>query len=278
MARTRRIRSAAILTALGLSIPWNLCGCSGAGFLGLQDYQRDLLFGLGGGLAGALLDNLLPPPPAADDSGRGTVGPPGPQGPAGPALFSVYVDSFYTGVVTDALGVMPVPAADPKLSAGGGSVAFSIAVPTVYESNPILMRVILYRTGPCTGDCFAFTLDGRRAALRGNAVECLGGSGPDCAGGSRVVRLSGACAGVPAEAPDVQQFVMLDLPLGPTGLDLPAVQAGDLLAFELEPVLSDGGAYSVLGVEFTDAAGDGLRNAAVFKSLAEAQASCGAGQ
>jgi hypothetical protein len=265
------------LASLGLLLPFNAGGCAGAGFLGLQDYQRDLLFGLGGGLAGALLDNLLPRPPG-DDSGRDVVAEPGPQGPVGPSLFSVYVDMFYTGVASDALGVTPVADADPQLAPDGPSVAFTIAVPTVHETNPVLMRVILYRTGPCTGDCFAFNLDGRRAALGGNTVECFGGAGVDCAGGTRTVLVSDACDGVPGAAPDAQVFVILDLPLSAAGLDLPAVQAGDLLAFELEPVLSDGGTYTVLGVELTDAAGDTLRNATVFHSAADALAACGQGQ
>ena len=52
-----------------------MMGCdSGVGFLGLQDYQRDLLFGVGA-LAIALLSEGQP----------GPAGPAGPPGPAGEA-------------------------------------------------------------------------------------------------------------------------------------------------------------------------------------------------
>ncbi|MCZ6683563.1 MAG: hypothetical protein O7B26_10285 [Planctomycetota bacterium] len=54
-----------------------ISGCGASGFLGLQDYQRDFLFGAGS-LATSLLVGSTPGP-------EGPMGPPGPQGPQGPA-------------------------------------------------------------------------------------------------------------------------------------------------------------------------------------------------
>lgn len=258
---------------LALFIPMNLGGCggAGAGFLGLQDFQRDILFGLGGGLAGALLDRILPAAPV-DDSARGAPGPAGAQGPPGPTLFSVYVDSFYGGVVDDVLGVVPVSASEPKLASGGGPVALSVGIPSNYDGQtPVLMRVVLFRSGPCTSSCFGFSLHARRAGLGATAAECFGGSG-DCADGARFVLLDNACAN--AASGDIREFIIADLPLGNAGLDLPAVQGGDMLGFELNPIRGDGGEYHLLGVEFSDAAGEALRNAEVFKSEQELDQRC----
>ena len=53
-------------------------GCGGD-FLGLEDYQRDLLFGIGSLGAGIIT-------PAGPAGPQGDPGPPGPAGEAGPAL------------------------------------------------------------------------------------------------------------------------------------------------------------------------------------------------
>jgi hypothetical protein len=103
-----------VITVVGIGTASVSCD-SRAGFLGLQDYQRDLLFGIGGGLAAALLQDWLggnagggdqnggdqnvgPGQPAPGEPGapgaqgapgepgpEGPQGEPGPQGPAGPA-------------------------------------------------------------------------------------------------------------------------------------------------------------------------------------------------
>ncbi len=94
-----KIKYVGVFTALGLCVSMVAGTSCGGGFLGLQDFQRDLLFG---GLLGAVLLNQppagdavagtpIPGPvgeqgvPGADgaEGPQGPVGPPGPQGPEG---------------------------------------------------------------------------------------------------------------------------------------------------------------------------------------------------
>ncbi len=69
-------------TALSVAVLSGGCGGGGAGALGLQDWQRDLLTAGSGVLTAALVAaNIVP----ADGAGREIPGPAGPTGPQGPA-------------------------------------------------------------------------------------------------------------------------------------------------------------------------------------------------
>jgi len=83
------------LVVSSLCLSFIRCGGHG-GFLGLEDYQRDVLSVVGGGLAGALLSNMVAELGLPDDqAGQPAPGAPGPQGPPGPTFFSVYIDQFF---------------------------------------------------------------------------------------------------------------------------------------------------------------------------------------
>lgn len=252
-----------------------LLGCAPPGFLGLQDYQRDLLFGFGGGLAAALIGNAA----NTGDGGTGSPAPgvPGPQGPqglqgpAGPAVFSVFVDTFFEGEFDALLGVVPVRNDNPQFAPGGDPIAFSTTIPNHYDgAKPINMRLMLYRSGPCTGDCFILSVDARRLDAGGGSAECFGGSGADCEGGTRWVRVADTCDG----AADRTEFIVVDLSLSATGLDFPEPKAGDFLAFELNTFSDDGGTYDLLSVEFSNIGDAGVANADVFMSLDDIPAEC----
>ena len=70
LARRLLLKCAAVVLVLSMVMAYPACG--GAGFLGMQDFQRDILFGLG-----SLALSLLSP--------AGTVGPAGEPGDPGPA-------------------------------------------------------------------------------------------------------------------------------------------------------------------------------------------------
>ncbi len=266
--------SLAVLAPLGLIG----CGGGGAGFLGLQDYQRDLLFSVGGGLAGALLDNLLGNDNANDNTSteQGQPGAPGAQGetgPAGPAIFTTYVETFYNGVIDDVFGVTPVIVDDPILGAGGAPIAFLASVPTNADSgNPVNIRVILERSGPCAAGCLVFTIDGRIARPDSAGTICLAGSGANCDGGTRWIQLSDVCAD--DAAADNRRFLQVDLPLSDPRFGFAAIQAGDVLALEISTARDDGGAYHVMGVEVSDAPSSLVATVGVFSSLDSVPASC----
>jgi len=266
MKHRTHTRSGALWTLLGLSIACSFGGCSGsAGFLGLQDYQRDLLFSLGGGLAGALLGDMINGPEDGQ-AARPAAGPAGPQGPAGPPLFAIFVDTFFRGVVDDVFGLVPLPADDPKLAAEAGPLAFRVAIPTNYATlSPISMRLLMYRTGPCESTCFVFSLDARRAQADDAQPQCFGGTLADCSDGTRWVRIEDACDSTSLGSADVRVFRTVDLPLGAGGLELPDVMPGDLLAFEIDAFASEGGTWHLMGVEFSDA-GDGVAGGTVYRS------------
>lgn len=245
-------------------------GCGG-GCPGLPDYQRDLLLGFGGGLAGALLSNNAPPAPDDGDAGReepGPAGPAGSQGPAGPAIFTTYVDTFFGGMADDIFGIVPVRVDEPSLGGDAGPLAFSVAIPGNFTpANSVSMRLVMFRDGPCAGGCFVFTLDARRAQTGDSQPQCFGGLENDCSDGTRWVLVDDVCAGADEGMEDLTQFLIIDLPLGDDGLGLPSVMPGDLLAFELSTASGDGGTYSILGIEFSDAATSLSPNATVFGSL-----------
>jgi hypothetical protein len=246
-------------------------GCGGAGFLGLQDYQRDVLFGIGGGLAGALITNNAPPATNGGDTGREDPGPPGPagpQGPPGPPIFSIYVDTFFGGMADDIFGIVPVRVDEPSLGSDAGPLAFSVAIPSNFApGNSVSMRLVMFREGPCDGGCFVFTLDARRAQTGDSQPQCFGGLENDCSDGTRWVLVDDICTGAEEGIEDLTQLLIIDLPLDGDGLGLPAVMPADLLAFELSTASGDGGTYHVLGIEFADTGVSLSPNATVFGSL-----------
>lgn len=275
IARFRTFKmSLAVLAPLGLIG----CGGGGAGFLGLQDYQRDLLFSVGGGLAGALLDNVLGNNNANDNTSteQGQPGAPGAQGdpgPAGPALFTTFVETFYNGVVDDVFGVTPVVVDDPILGANGQPIAFLASIPANAETgNPINIRILLERSGPCAAGCLVFTIDGRIARPDSPGTICLAGSGANCDGGSRWIQLSDLCAD--DAAADSRRFVEIDLPLTDPRFGFAAIQAGDVLAIELATARDDGGAYHVMGVEVSDSPASLVATVGVFSTLESVPATC----
>ena len=267
-----------LVTAMLLvpTVGFSFGGCGG-GFLALQDYQRDLLFGVTGGLAGALITANAPSDDG--DAARGEPGPPGPagpQGPPGPPIFATLVDTFFGGVADDVFGIVPMRVDEPSLGGDAGPLAFSVAVPSNFvEANPVGMRLVLFRSGPCDGGCFIFTVDGRRAQMGDTEVQCFGGEAADCSDGTRWVLLDGACEGAEEGVEDLTQFLIIDLPLGEGGLGYPDVMPGDLLAFELSTAAGDGGTYSILGVEFSDAGAPLSASATVYGAADEIPEECG---
>ena len=113
---SRNVCCAAVAATLCVSS----IGCRGdAGFLGLQDYQRDLLSMVGGGLAGALLSGLSDAGQTdADLSELAVPGEPGPEGavgPPGPAIFAIFVDTFFSGEFDEFPSELERLLADPHL-------------------------------------------------------------------------------------------------------------------------------------------------------------------
>ena len=266
----------AVLTPLGLVG----CGGPGAGFLGLQDYQRDLLFSVGGGLAGALLGDVLGTNNGTDNQTTDpTPGPPGekgdtgPTGPAGPALFTTFVETFYGGALDELFGVTPVVVDDPILGATGHAIAFLASVPAnATADNPINVRILLERSGPCAAGCLVFTIDGRIARPGQAAAICLAGSGANCDGGTRWIQLSDVCAD--DTAADSRRFLQIDLPLSDPRFGFAAIQPGDVLAFELSTARNDGGSYHVVGVELSDLPPSLVATVGVFSTLESLPAHC----
>ena len=248
-------------------------GCWNGNALGLQDWQRDIIASMGGGLAGALLSDAF----AGDDAAKeepGPAGPEGPEGSPGPPIFSVFVDTFYGGELAEDLSVVPVRNEEPALGPEGEPLAYSVVIPSNFEgTTAINMRVLLYRSGPCAGDCFIFTIDARRFRLGASGPECLGGEAPDCSDSRRWIHVEGPCAGVD-DGTEVEQFIVVDLPLAENGLGYDGISSGDVLAFELNTFADDGGTYSVFGVEFSDAITDAVANAEILFTNDDALEAC----
>ena len=244
MLRKRKTFVAVFVAPALLSL---LTGGCGPGFLGLEDFERDILFSLGGGLAGALLVGALPGDEAATQDQPGEQGPVGPQGPAGPPIFSVFVDAFFGGEFADDLSVLPVRNEDPTFGDSGTPVGYSVSIPANFEAlNPINMRLLLFRSGPCDRSCLVLSVDARRFRLGASEAECIGGEAADCSDGTRRVVLDEICTAT--DGSDLEQFIVVDLPLSESGLDYGEILPGDLLAFELNTVQHDGGDYNLLGV------------------------------
>ncbi len=248
-------------------------GCHGNDALGLEDWQRDILGSVGGVLAGALLDDAIVGGAAREEPGP--TGPEGPQGPPGPPIFSVFVDTFFGPELTDDLSVVPVRVEEPMLGPGSTPLAYTVVVPSNFEgSNPINMRVLLYRSGPCAGDCFIFTVDGRRFRLGSTAPQCLGGEETDCSDGTRWIRVNNPCV-TAEDGAEVEQFIVIDLPLSETGLGYRGIFPGDVLAFELDTFADDGGVYNIFGIEFSDAFTDPVSSDEVLLTGDAALEACG---
>lgn len=256
--------------------------CNPGSFLGLQDYQRDILGGLIGALAGALLDQVLPGPPVDEQSARIIPGPPGPRGAPGPAFFSVYTSRFYGAQFGSGFTVTPVRQPVPALQADGGPIGFRLFVPSIYGlprfgetpgggRPPVTLRLYLRRGGNCDGGCFAFRLDARRLRDGDRAPQCFGGSGPDCADGTRWIVAAPVCGAGEGSA---ERFLAIDLPFGAGGLQFPEIAVGDYLAVELNLHSDDGGAYRLLGVELFDSPAAELRNASVHLRAESLPAEC----
>ncbi|MFO0837235.1 MAG: Calx-beta domain-containing protein [Phycisphaerae bacterium] len=282
----KRITVALLVVATSLSYVG--CGGGGAGFLGLQDYQRDLITGVVGALAGAILDNALPDPPVEDQTTRLIPGPDGPAGEPGPAFFSVYLDRFFGAQFDDGFNVTPVRTPVATLKIGGGPVAYRVLIPALYDVAtledltgrsapgahlPVTMRMFFRRQGPCTGGCFAFRMDARRLRDGDREPQCFGGGAADCSDGSRWVAAASVCAVGDASK---DTFLTIDLPLGAEGLKYPEIAVGDFLALELNGIFEDGGTYRLLGVEFFDSPTAQTRNASVFFALADLPPDCAA--
>ncbi|MBU0616816.1 MAG: hypothetical protein KKI02_03790 [Planctomycetes bacterium] len=248
-------------------------GCWNGNALGLQDWQRDIIASMGGGLAGALLSDAF----AGDDAAKeepGPAGPEGPEGPPGPPIFSIFVDTFFGGELAEDLSVVPVRNEEPELGAEGEPLAYTVVIPSNFEgTNPINMRVLLYRSGPCAGDCFIFTVDARRFQLGASGPECLGGEAADCSDARRWIRVEGPCGAV-NDGDEADEFIVVDLPLAEGGLEFGEISPGDVLAFELNTFAHDGGTYSVFGVEFSDAVADAVTNAEILLTNDDAAEAC----
>ena len=193
----------------------------------------------------------------SDGGGRGPRGAPGADGQDGPELFSIFIDDFFgsRGPFNALLPVVLVRVDEPVLgvfesatSAGdfGDGVAYRVAIPDSYApGNDVTMRLYFYRFRQPEGECFIFTVDGRRAR---------NGGGVEPYGDTRWVRIDPPSHNVAGNGIIDDILLAVDLPIntaaglgGPTDL-----AGGDLLAFELSTHQPDGALYELLGVEFTE--------------------------
>lgn len=223
-------------------------------------------------------------------SGGGGSGPAGPQGPPGSTLFDLFIDAFFGNDGTGELPVKPVEITEPYLGTGAaddgtGSIAYRVAIPELYDAgNPVTMRLYFWRTGAQDG-CFAFRMDVFRLMNGTGVLEY--GPGDN----TRFIKVD-----VPANPDPAGVFLVIDLPLNiAEGLGFPNdLDKAHFLAFELSTVLNDwvvteqgpiddpitltdGGAYTLLGVEFFESmsAGDtGISGASVYTDMNAALESC----
>jgi hypothetical protein len=127
-------------------------------------------------------------------------------------------------------------------------IAYRMGVPDSYGSgNDVTMRLFFHRSGDYEGNCFIFTVDGRRLRY-GSAIEVYGDV--------RWVRVDAedleSNGGDVAGFESFGVFLVIDLPINTSaGLGYPDdLAGGDLLAFELHTDQMDGREYHLLGVEF----------------------------
>lgn len=250
----RRFSTLATLTAVALT------GCGDAGFLFLQDYQRDLLFGAGA-LAAALLAGGTPGPqgpqgdpgpqgpqgPQGDPGPQGPQGDPGPQGPQGdpgPQFFDLVIDEFFGNVPGDAVTFVTQAVTEVILGRqqiappfDGTIVAFRFIIPNTYDgTNPVTLRLYMRRTGPAPAGTFSFRVNARRLVDGSDTIDPLGTT--------RTVTVDAVSS--------AEEFVVIDLPMidgAPNGLGFGALNAGDFIAIELGTLTVDGGAYILFAAE-----------------------------
>jgi len=177
----------------------------------------------------------------------------------------------YDSIPFNATGLPVVRLEEPSLGACGDSSvdvgAFRFAVPTFYDpGNPLTMRAFIWRSGPKDG-CFTLQLD---------AFRSRHGVGIGRYGDTRFIVLDS-----PVDPDPTGTLLVVDLPLNTGDGDLTRglgftndLVPADLLAFELNRPegVQDGGCYTLIGVEFFEAAfADqvNVRNASVYTTLAE---------
>ena len=95
----------------------------------------------------------------------------------------------------------------------------------------------------------------------------------DAINARRWIRVEGPCAAADDGA-ELEQFIVVDLPLAAGGLEFGEITPGDVLAFELNTFTDDGGTYSVFGVEFSDALADVVANAEILLTSDDAAEAC----
>lgn len=215
-----------------------------------------------------------PEGPAGSDGTQdqeGTQGPTGPQGlqgAPGPEFFSIFIDDFFTNRTREQFPVVPVPIDVPVLGTSGFStvagengvipsaVAFRAAIPNTHTTDKdVTLSLFLYRTGPYDGDCLVLQLD---------AVRLRDGSGLETYGSTRWIRIN-VDQIINTKRDDI--FLVIDLPINTAaGLDYPSLAAHEFVAFEIQTVDEDGGAYHLLGAElYSSSAGSAsIRGAGVF--------------
>lgn len=188
------------LALAGLSLSGLRCG--GNGFLGLEDYQRDIFSGLlfavltNAGLFGGDGEPEPGEPIPGPEGPPGAEGPQGPEGPAGPAgptgpagpegpegsegpqgepgpdLFDVFIDDFFSfadaipGELDTGIVQIEEPALGPPNPQTGdsGAIAYRIALTQLYtEGEALTMRMFFHRSGfPEPGQCHIFSVDSLR--------------------------------------------------------------------------------------------------------------------
>ncbi len=266
--RIRRLSRRLVAFVLSLSLAAGTISC-GPPALGLQDYQRDLLFGVLGALADALLIQVATG--GGDDS---ALDAPGPAGARGPDQFSVQVEDFFGAQFDDNFAATPMALDAAILAEGAGPIGFRAPIPLTYGTNGVRravnLRLVFVRSGPCDGTCTSFTIDTRCLETGSSAPICFGGEAADCADGRRWIQLPEICT----TGDEVGGFIVVDLPLDARGLMLPTPGPGDFLAFELNAVVTDAGSYRLVGAELYDADGVAPRNASIFARAEDVPDSC----
>ena len=257
-AERRLCKAACLLAAIGVATFAG--GCESSGFLGLEDWARDLL--LGPAVIVALAVAGEPGPqgeegpegPQGEQGAVGEQGPEGEQGPAGPEFFSVFIHDFsYDGIQGEYYGR-----------------GWKFAVPNRYDgTNPITMRLFLSfeydavaHPDPDGIACQIFQLAALRRVTGVAGVipgyELYGTLDPTSALPNLDIEVPPL--GTPADGDTV--FLVVDIPLGADGLGVAALDAGDFLYFGMAwadvagpggPCETYGQYWRIHGVEFFEA-------------------------
>jgi hypothetical protein len=279
-AERRLCKAACLLAAIGVATFAG--GCEPSGFLGLEDWARDLL--LGPAIIVALAVAGEPGPqgeqgPEGAQGEQGAVGEQGPegeqgaQGPAGPEFFSVFIDEFYTQEKGTPADLSQSSTPDFSYNGIQGQYygrGWKFAVPNRYDgTNPITMRLFLTfeydavaHPDPDGIACQIFQL----AALRRVAgvaglipgYELYGTLDPTSALPNLDIDVP--ALGTPADGDTV--LLIVDIPLGTGGLGVPALAAGEFVYFGMAwadvagpggPCETYGQFWRIHGVEFFEA-------------------------